>query len=553
MTVVSLLCALLAGGPYAVVKGPSGEIKAPLFDPAQESLPVAKVGAELVTLRELSQALTSVHEKHAEGAKATGTDFTPALNRLIGVRLVLMESREMGIDALPEVREEMQAFAASDIRSLVQRAVTKDVKADPKDVERRYLEATRQWMVLSALFAKETDAKEALALIKKGKSFEAVVAAAVKAKKARGGSAVQPLTAKQSLPQILAVLEVAKPGTVTPAIPVQQGWTILKVKEIRHPDDPQAKAEAAQQALAGKKSEVLRKYYDGLVAKYVMLDEALIKSVDFEAKTPGFDALKKDQRVMAAVQGEGGVTIAEVCAALEAVFFHGIPEAITQKAVNKRVRDALDSLVSKKLVAIESRRRGLEQSPEHRQAMAEHEAEAVFSMFVNRAIEPGIKITEADGTAYYEAHKAQYMFPGFYTLSTIGFETQQAAQSAIEKLKGGADFKWLRANAAGQVPEEQQRIHFDGNTVTAASIPQPLMQALQGARPGDLRLYAAADGTWVVRIDQITEPAPQPYAEVRTEILGKIREQKITAALEDWVARLRKARDVQVYITRISI
>lgn len=542
-------------GAYAVVEGSAGIVKARLFSPADESLAVATVGDDVVTLGELSQALSAVHQARTGAARPHGTDFRPALDRLIGSRLVLLEAREMGIDELPELRDVLKQFEESNLRALLQRSITRRAKADPAEVERRYRDAVRERRVRSALFPKEEDAKEAAAAVASGARFDDVVASAVAAKKAQGGTGVQVLSAKvQALPQIVAALEPLAPGGVAGPIQVERGWTLMQLQSVRYPRDAAARAEAERQALAARSARLLNDHYQQLLARSVKVDEALVKSLDFEAAEPGFEKLKQDARVLAAVAGEQPVTIADVCAALERVFFHGIPEAVRQKKVNARARAALDSLVSRRLVAVEARRRGLSSALEHRRAVEERRRELIFGFFVDKAVEPAVRISEADGLAWYEEHKRDYMLPGFYTLSSLGFETAAGAQEAMAKLKSGADLKWVRANASGQLPEAKLSVKFDGNTVTSKSMTPELTHALQGAQPRDLRLFSPAEGGhYLVVVHQVTAPEAQPYSELRSEILAKVRTAKVNQSLEEWIAKLRKARAVKVYIREIAI
>lgn len=561
IVLVSICAALAApvsarsGEPHALLTGTRGTVRAPLFSKTHESLAVATVDGQPVTLRELADALGAVHRARAAGGNAGEANFVPALDRLIGTRLVLLEAREMGIDELPEVKEALEQFSEVDLRRLVQRAITRGAKPSRSDVDRRYRDAVRQWRARSAMFPKEEDAKAVAEAMKAGEPFAQVVAKAVAEKKARGGTEVHTLSARlQVLPQVIRALEPLRAGATTGAIAVDKGWTVLEVVGVEYPEDASARAEAEKQALAARKAELLRRYYERLLRRHVKTDEALVASVDYEAPAPGFEALKKDQRVLATIDDQPPVTIGEVCAALEVAFFHGIEEAIQQRKLNARGKVVLEALVSRRLVHLEARRLGLDSGEEHRRAVDDRRKELVFGAFVQRAIVPDVTVSDAEGLEYYEAHRKEFVFPGFYTLASLGFETLGGARAAADKLKSGADFKWLQANAAGQLPEARQAVRFDGNTVSARAMPPDLLKALEGARPGDLRLYSSSEGGhYVVAVNQVTEPAAPSYAEVRGEIVPKIQARKVNDALTLWIAKLRKARDVRVYITQLAL
>ena len=80
---ISLLCTALAAA-WALVEGPQGTVKAELFSAEHASLPVAKVDNRIVTLQELSDALSAAHEQHSPAATHGGKkDFSPVLDRLM--------------------------------------------------------------------------------------------------------------------------------------------------------------------------------------------------------------------------------------------------------------------------------------------------------------------------------------------------------------------------------------------------------------------------------------------------------------------------------------
>src|SRR5512146_1694359 len=102
-----LSLALLGSSPSAVIQEPSGTVKAPLFSEQDAKRPIAKIGDEVVTLQELSDALASAHERltTAAEAKPAKKDFRPVLDRPIGVKLITREASEMGPEDLAEVKE----------------------------------------------------------------------------------------------------------------------------------------------------------------------------------------------------------------------------------------------------------------------------------------------------------------------------------------------------------------------------------------------------------------------------------------------------------------
>jgi len=539
----------LGAGPYAVIDGPKGRIQAPLFSRSRASLPVAQVGARTVTLADLAAAIAASHEDRRAAAKGK-KDFTPVLDRLIGVRLLVQEAEAMGLDELEPLQRELRAYKDVALREQLQAIAVRRARADAKEVRRLYREATRHSTIRSAIFAKEEDAK---AVVKEpAAAFDGLIRKAVAAKTALGGE-VQTLSPKAGvLPPIVEAVRPLSPGQVAGPIRVPQGYVVLRVQSVEHRPDPAARREAQERALASAKARKLTRYYARLIARYGRIDRALVDALDFEAKEPGLAALAKDPRPVATIEGEEAITVAELAAELRRAFFHSMERAIASKRVNDRKREALDSLLSKRLVALQVARLKLAESPAHRQAMALRRDQLLFSMFVQRAVLPEVKVTDAELLRYYDEHKAELTFPAFYALHSLSFETQRAAQAAFDQLKGGADFKWVKANADGQVPLQRRAFDLDGAPLSTRGLTPDVAAALAGAQSGDLRLMEKGGQHFVLFVRQVTPASVQPFEKAREALVPKVRDELVNKVMQEWVARLRKAHAVKVFITRIT-
>ena len=549
---ISLVAGEARADVYALVQRPNGVVKASLFAPGQAWLPIAQVGERTVTLSELADAIGTWHQSNVKGeARAGKKDFKEILDRLIGVRLIVQEAQAMGMDDIDAVKASVKEYPETALREQLQRLAVKGVKADPANVRRIFRDGAREWKLKSALFDKEDDAKALVAAARSGKPFDKLVQKAVAGMKATGGASTAFFDRAKMLPQVVAAAERLKVGEVSAPIPVGKGFAVVHLEGERFPENAKARAEAEQQALATAKAKKLRVYYDGLLKKYVKVDDALFASVDFEAKEPGFKALETDQRVVAVVEGGKPITVANLVAEARSAFFHSMDQAIESKKVNTKKFDLLDVLMSRQVVALESAQRKLAQTPEYVKTIGDHHDQLLFSAFVTRVIMPDLKVTDADLTKYYEDHKIEFTYPAFYGLQSLAFTSQKAAQSVLEKLKAGTDFKWLQTNADDQVPVGERGIELDGTVVSANGLLPEVAKAVGGARSGDLRLAEYKGQHFVIVVAQVTPPAPQPFAETREAIAPKVQIESLNKAMGVWIDKLRKAHDVKVYITRI--
>jgi parvulin-like peptidyl-prolyl isomerase len=534
-------------------------VRAALFSPDSAECPVANVAGDVIVLRELAGALEAGHLSMRRGV-ATGKqpqmDFTPALDRLITTRLIVLEAREMRLDSTDEFKADVASYKASRQRSMLQAIAAKDVKPDPAEVERRYRDAVREWKLKSILLEKEADAKAFEAAMKAGGSFDALAKKFVAEKKAKGALKSEFVPPKHMLPEILTAVQQAKPGVPTNPLKISSGWVVLRVDGSRvPPNDQAARAAARAESLERAQLEAVRRFYRGLVKKYATVDVALLKSLDFEANgEKGFEALLQDQRPVVRIQGEQPITVGDLTREVSMKFFHGLKSPIEQKRVNLGKDEAFEKLLGKRVFAKEAAVRKIEARVDYRRDVAEYERAMVFSTFLDRVIRPEVKISEAEAMKYYEAHKAEFTSPQMYKLEGIGFATSPEAQAALDKLKAGTDFSWMRTTAPGQLTAEKRSLVFDGATVSASTLPKEMVKALTGTTAGSYRLYAHRDGeVYVLRVADQVPPASQPYPEAREEIAKRMFNDKLMQGMLDYAAKLRKAQRVDVLITRVSM
>lgn len=532
----------------------------PLFARDSESCPVARVAGQPIELRELAQALEQVHlsrpRKKATPGQKPDADFKPALDRLIDTRLILLEAHEMQLDADPKFRANVDQQQASRLRTMIQESVSARVKPYPAEVERLYRDSVREWELASVLFEKEADAKAFEAALAKGGSFDALAKAAVAEKKAKGAGKPEFTSKKHMLPEVVAAAEKAKVGVPFGPLKVPAGWTLMRIVSVRYPPgDKAARAEAEARSRARLQQDAIRRFYLSLRKKYAKVDEALVKQLDFEAKgEEGFKQLIQDQRPLATIEGEKPITVSDLAAELASKFFHGIKDPIEQHRVNPTKDEGFEKLLGARLFAKEAAARKLASRPEFRREMREYERGLTFAAFIEKVIVPDVKITEKEAVDHYAEHLAEYTAPEMFKLDGVAFATAKDAQAALDKLKAGTDFSWYRSTAPNQLPLAQRSLQFDGRTLSAKALPRELVSALAGTKTGDYRQFSSKPGEfWVIRVEEHSASAPQPYAQAREEIAKKLFNEKVTQGIRDYAAKLRKAQRVDVLITRISL
>ena len=120
--------------------------------PAGKDLPLvggkptlAMVNGEPLTLEEFDRVLAGIHGGMADNATQSRPNPSQLLDRLINLRLVLQEARNIGLDELPEVRSAEKMFGEDTLRGMLYGYHVRNIrKPDKKTVEKRYREAVKE-------------------------------------------------------------------------------------------------------------------------------------------------------------------------------------------------------------------------------------------------------------------------------------------------------------------------------------------------------------------------------------------------------------------------
>ncbi len=513
------------------------QLRAPSVSEDFPSTPVAKIDDEVITAGQLAAAVAGAHGDNRSDAKAGLRDLRPLLDRLVDARLIVLEARDEGIDELPQIKAQIEKIEETKLKDILKAKAWKDLKVDQAQVDRAYREAVKEYRIHALSFEKEDDARQVAARMKQGKGFAEVAQQLVKEKKAqdRGDGYV---SGDKLLPEVKAVLEKAKPGTVTAPLKASGSWLVALFTEARRRDDPKLRADIEAAQLSAELSK-----------KHAKVDRKLLRAIDYDAPKPGVAALAKDRRALARLEGGKQVTVADLTAELDKQFFHGIEDAAKKKRANQKKEPIFESLLFRLLLVDEAARQRLRETDEFKKPVREATERFLFGAFLENAIAPTLQVTEAECRKYYDEHKAEFTTPAFVQLEGLAFAQAKDAQAAVAKLKAGTDFRWMKEHADGLVPAGKQNLQFEAMPVTLASLPEGLAKSLHGAKEGDYRLHASADGeSYVVRLAKEFPAGLQPFQEVQEGIKKRLFSQKVTEAVKGWADKIRQHHDVQVYL-----
>ncbi|MHB8845752.1 MAG: peptidylprolyl isomerase [Nitrospirota bacterium] len=532
-------------------------LSVPLAEPRFSGVPVAIVNDETITLEHLTEIIASTHaeRKDTQNQEKIKMNLSEPLRRLIDIQLIVQEARTIGLDELPEVKRELDIFFRTTLRQNLIQDIVKDVTVDDKEVEPIYAAMVREWKVQSVFFKDEGKAKDAARTIKQGADFNALAVTAINEGLARGSMHAQYLRAASLSPEIVKVVSKMKIGGVSPIVKVeggpQPGYTLVKLEDVRYPQNPEEREIAPKQALAAKKKQKLQAFQLSLAKKYMTVNRNLLDSLDYEAKQPGMQKLLGDKRVLATIAGEDPILVKDLSKAIQEPFFHGMEKAIKEKRINKMKRDMLYSIAFKKLMHKEALLRELDRTRLFREQFRKKEESVLFGVFIQKVIAPRSTFGDDDLKAYYRDHVSEYTYPAMVKLDGIAFNTVRDAEVALDKLKRDADLAWIKKNAEGLADaNDEDLLSFGENPVLLSSLPAALQQVLSGSHPGDYRLATTSENrSYVLLVQQEIPARQQPIEEVVQTVAENVLRAKLNAATEEWIGKLRNAADIRVYLS----
>ena len=511
---------------------------------------LASVNGTPITRDQFGQALLSLHQGVKEEATRVRKNPSELLDRMINAELILQEAKAIGLDDLPESKAAITEYRKTSLRQLLYSYHVRNIrKAEKKDVQKRYRDAIKEVKVFSVLAAKEEDARKLEEASRAGGDFTHLAEKLVSEKKARAGKESAYIKVKDLLPEVATALSGMNVGSLSPVVKIGDAYALFRLEDVRFQENPEIRKQVEAEALKQRKATSLHDYAEALKKKNVNIDTKLLESLDFEAKEPGIEKLKGDTRVLARVKGAPPVTVSELADALMKKFYHGAEQAGGGK-VNGRKSETLDELVMKTVFDLEARRLKIDRTAVYKDRVEQFRKNLLFGAFLQKVIDPDIKVEDAEIRAYQEAHSSEYTDPETMRIESLVFAKREDASDAADKLVKGADFQWIRANAPGQIEKDKagDLLSFDGSVVMTNTFPEDVQKALAGARSGDYRLYASPQGpVYVLHVKEVIPSGPQPFDAVRDTIGKKLFEEKQKKAVEEYARKLRTASDVKVF------
>ena len=200
---------------------------------ALEALPLAQVGEELITDRDIRYLIDNVAE-WAKSEQEGGAKVREYLQSLIDRNLILREARAGKLDRSPAfVSEVATALRRRLIREIEQRAVDNQVVITEEEMRRVFAEQNwERWIKIAHIVVPTQErAEEAMAALRAGTPFEEVAREFSTHSRTASLGGVKPLYYSRfhAVPLVRDILFSLKVGEISEPISVPQGYEIFKV------------------------------------------------------------------------------------------------------------------------------------------------------------------------------------------------------------------------------------------------------------------------------------------------------------------------------------
>ena len=546
--------------PTAVADPLLVTVKVPVVSSVGADIPLAIVNNEKITLEDLRNAVAEAHQaqedKQDEVTQSSKIDFGVLLKRLISVQLIVQEAGMIGLDEVPEIKAGIDTFTKVTLRGLLREELWKDITANEEEVERLYRAGVDEVKITLAPFKSAKAAGKAAGEIKAGKSFDETVAKAVKAGSTAGNIEAGRFFKMEELdPLIAEELPNMKLGATSPVRKIEKEgktvYVLFRLEERRTVDSDSVKEAARQKILEEGRAEVISKYLRSLYKKGVKTNVKLVESLEYKQTEPEIQKLLADERAVVEIEGESPVTVGQLTYALLDKLYHGT-KSLNKKKWDRMKLDVVEELVQKKLLHREALKRGIDKTEEYKRMFSEYKRNVLFSAFMERVVVPEIKMSEDELKAYYREHAGTYLSSEMVKIRTLAFKEKADAVAAMDKLRKGADFGWVRANAGSQNDKKAERtLPFEEEQFTnAAALPEDVRKAIEVPRARDFRLYESPERIfYVFDILEVIPPAALPFEEVRENVRGAVFGNKLNKSVEEWASKLKESSEVKIYLT----
>ena len=179
---------------------------------------------------------------------------------------------------------------------------------------------------------------------------------------------------------------------------------------------------------------------------------------------------------------------------------------------------------------------------------------------IDKKVVEKINVTEQDAQSYYDTHPEAFKHPeqirASHILVTVDpkadpakkEEAHKKIESIQEKLKAGGDFATL-AKELSDCPSKEKG--GDLGYFTKGQMVKPFEDAALALKPGETSgIVETQFGYHIIKLAEIKPEGIMPYAEVKDQLTQYLKQEKVKAELDSYLAGLEKTAKIEKLITQ---
>ena len=409
----------------------------------KEALPLAQVGEELITDRDIRYLIDNVAE-WAKSEQEGGAKVREYLQSLIDRTLILREARAGKLDRSPAfVSEVATALRRRLIREIEQRAVENQVAITEEEMRRVFAEQNwERWIKIAHIVVPTQErAEEAMAALRAGTPFEEVAREFSTHSRTASLGGVKPMYYSRfhAVPLVRDILFSLEVGEISEPIAVPQGYEIFKVlNELQGTYEQTRKF--LFKTLSEERLEARRKAYaDSLAEQFQLTPDPHGLGTLMEILRSGREDPVTGQKTFQILEGAAETPLFRYAGGQIA-----LGEAILQSPFIRQGRDVSDSarvdhflqrdVVIPQLMWMEADKLELDRELEEWVKRKEEEVLIVTMRQIATATDE--EISEQEVLDYYEETKDQYRTASEVNVVEIQLASEAEAEALLAEIRG---------------------------------------------------------------------------------------------------------------------
>jgi peptidyl-prolyl cis-trans isomerase C len=506
--------------------------------PAFESLVLARVNDEVITVQDLSDSFTASHQGH--GAFLAGKDAVRTfLEKEIDKRLLLQEAHRVGVDEDREVKDVHDSL----VRKRATEAFYKEQVEGKVEVTDAAIAAAHERSALRFdtrhILAESREAAEAArARVTGGEPFGEVARQVSRADSAVKGGDLGIVRWGTLDPVLEDRLWSMKTGDMSEPIETDQGWNVLYV--VERVEVPQPKLEQAQALIKARLAQRQKEALARALHRRLLADAHAVTrpALLIDTALAGSSVPAGDTAAVAEGGGER-IALAEVAPMIDPEGLRKVPQTLRER----RIQQFLEEELARRLAAAAAVRDGYGDRPEFRREVERTTDEAMLNRFVGNVVLAKVSVDDQEAHAYWAANPKEFTEPRAVKLRVLFVDSETEANDIVTALHDGKDFAALaRASKNPGIAAASGDLGW----VTEGRL-EPALEKVAFALPEGGVGVTSIGTTWiVVRTEEIREPRLRPFAEAREQARERAVRSRSQQTIKVWVTKLREASTIEV-------